>query len=107
MGADEWSEAALTDDTATGESLVSAYETYLIPIKHSRLSHLLFVFFTMVLFLANVVMFVVTYNLVEDLVKEIKTYGWGALDLETVLPLLIMVPSCISIAGLLFIFVFG
>ena len=96
-----------TDETATRESLVSAYETYLIPIKYSRLRHLLFVFCMIVSFLATVVMFVVTYNFVEGLVKEIKTYGWGALDLEKVLPLLFMVVGCISCAGLLFICVFG
>ena len=83
-----------------------AYETYLIPIKQSRLRHILLLLFKTVMFLLTVFLFVFVVDWFKKKIKEFKKYGWGVFDVETVLAGLFMIVTLVSMAGMVIFVVF-
>ena len=94
------------DDAYVQGSSDCAYETYLIPIKQSRLRHILLLLFKTVMFLLTVFLFVFVVDWFKKKIKEFKKSGWGVFDVETVLAGLFMIVTLVSMAGMVIFVVF-
>ena len=93
------------DDAHLQESSDCAYETYLIPIKQSRLRHLLLLLFKIVMFLVAVFVIAFVIDYFEKKIKEVKKCGWGVFDMETIFACILMIALAVCIVwGTYFVF---